>query len=218
MIDLNHPHCPILAASEGFSRATTSPTPQLYLEDDQPVFFPAGELLSKMVAIANSGPTYQAFYLPETCSPPLAFCWSTNLSINDFFESLKLLGRSYTIFLQTLEVIKPALATWFDKVSANPHSYAIPVCSYSSITLAIPAIIDSTYPPFSPLMDMRYGLAWCLHCDQVLTTTTGPALQHFSTFLQRGTAGITPATYFHNAIPGRFCPNFGYHFKPQNQV
>jgi hypothetical protein len=226
LINLDQPHCPILAASEGFSRATTSPTPQLFLDDAKPMFFPAGELISEMVVlIANSGPTYRAFYLPETCSPPLGFCWPTDLSMDDFFESLKLLGSSYKIFMQTLEAIKPALAVWFDEVSANPTAFAILVCSYSSITQAFPAILDGTYPNtiihprgFSPLMDMQYGLAWRLHCDQVLTTTTGPALQHFSTFLQRGTVGITPPTYFHAAIPGRFCPNFGYHFKPHNQV
>jgi hypothetical protein len=58
MLDLDQPHCPIMAASEGFSRATTSPTPQLYFEDAQPMFFPAGKFISEVVAIANSGPTY----------------------------------------------------------------------------------------------------------------------------------------------------------------
>lgn len=42
MLDLDQPHCPVLAASEGFSRATASPTPQLYLEDANPMFLPAG--------------------------------------------------------------------------------------------------------------------------------------------------------------------------------
>jgi hypothetical protein len=76
-----------------------------------------------------------------------------------------------------MEVIKLALAAWFKEVSPNPQSFAFPVCSYSSIALAFPATINGTYPP---LMDMRYGLAWHLHCNQVLTATTGPALQHFS--------------------------------------
>jgi hypothetical protein len=67
-------------------------------------------------------------------------------------------------------------------------------------------------------MDMRYGLAWRLHCDNILTNTTGPGLQHFWTFLQRGTDGITPDMYFHTVIPGRFCPNFGFHFRPHNLV
>jgi hypothetical protein len=67
-------------------------------------------------------------------------------------------------------------------------------------------------------MDMRYGLAWRLHCDQVLTLTTGPGLHHFWTFLQRGADDITSDIYLQAAIPGRFCPNFGFHFKPHNEV
>jgi hypothetical protein len=67
-------------------------------------------------------------------------------------------------------------------------------------------------------MVMRYGLAWQLHCDQVLTIMTDPGLQHFRTFLQLGTDGITTDTYLKAAVPGRFCPNFGSHFKPHNKV
>jgi hypothetical protein len=67
-------------------------------------------------------------------------------------------------------------------------------------------------------MNMGYGLAWQLHCNQVLILTTGPGLQHFRTFLQRGADGITSDTYLQAAIPGCFCPNFGFHFKPHNEV
>jgi hypothetical protein len=67
----------------------------------------------------------------------------------------------------------------------NPQEFAIPACSYALIkATAFPALTDGIYPPtiidhcrFSPLMDMRYGLAWRLHCDQVFTITTGPSLQ-----------------------------------------
>jgi hypothetical protein len=67
-------------------------------------------------------------------------------------------------------------------------------------------------------MDMRYALAWRLHCDKVLTLTTGPGLQHFRSFLQRGTDGITSDTYLKTTIPGRFFPNFGFHFQPHNKI
>jgi hypothetical protein len=191
MLDLDQPHRPILAASEGFSRATTSQTPQLYLDDSQPMFFPAGKLISTVVEVENGGPTYRAFYLLETCSPPLGFCWPTTLSVEDFFESLRLLGRPYKPFLQTMEAIQSDLEDWFATVQAHPQLFAIPVCTYSLLApTAFPALIDGTYPPtildprgFSPLLDMRYGLVWQLHCDQVLTVTTGWALQHYSTFL-----------------------------------
>jgi hypothetical protein len=44
--------------------------------------------------------------------------------------------------------------------------------------------------------------------------TVGPGLQHFRTFLKRGADGITHETHLGAAIPRRFCPNFGFHFKP----
>jgi hypothetical protein len=90
---------------------------------------------------------------------------------------------------------------------------------------AFPAFADGIYPDTiidhqgaSPLMDMRYGLAWRLHCDKVLMLTTGPGLQHFCTFLKGGGEGITANTYLKAAIPGRFCPNFGFHFQPHNKI
>jgi hypothetical protein len=58
IVDMEHPHCPILAASEGFSRATTPPTPELYLADSKPLFFLAGELFSKSVEIEPGDLTY----------------------------------------------------------------------------------------------------------------------------------------------------------------
>jgi hypothetical protein len=65
---------------------------------------------------------------------------------------------------------------------------------------------------------MRYGLAWRLHCDKVLTLTAGPGLQQFLTFLKQGGEGITLETSLNAAIPGRFCPNFGFHFQPHNKI
>jgi hypothetical protein len=61
-IDVEKPHCPTPAASEGFSRNSASDIPQLYIEDAQLMFFPAGELLSKLVAINQGDPTYCTFF------------------------------------------------------------------------------------------------------------------------------------------------------------
>jgi hypothetical protein len=47
LLDMEYPHCAILAASEAFSRATATPTPELYFADAKSLFFPAGELFSK---------------------------------------------------------------------------------------------------------------------------------------------------------------------------
>jgi hypothetical protein len=189
------------------------------LADANPLFFPAGELFSESVEIEPGESTYRALFLPKICSPLLGFRWPTDIGLDTFVKSLELLGRVYKPFLFTIEALQPLLAT-------DPTEFVIPTCSYASIeTTAFPALQDAIYPPaimdhcgFSPLMDMRYGLAWRLNCDQVLTLTTGPGLHHFRTFLQRGADGITSDTYLQAAIPGRFCPHFGFHFKPHNEV
>jgi hypothetical protein len=71
LIDSDQPHCPILAASEGFSHVVVSATPSKYLEDAQPLFFPTGKLLCNHVAITVTSTTYQAIFFPGICSPPL---------------------------------------------------------------------------------------------------------------------------------------------------
>ena len=109
---------------------------------------------------------------------------------------------------------------------ASPTAFAIPTCSYTSLANeAFPAFSDGIYLAaildhcgFAPLMDMRYGLVWRLHCKKVLTGLTCPGLLHFRTFLQCGADGITPDTYLHANIPGHLCPNFGFHFQPHNKV
>jgi hypothetical protein len=184
------------------------------------MFFPAGELLSELVAIDQGNPTYRAFFLIKICSPLLGLCWPMDIGIDEFLESLKLHGHPYKPFLQSLDSIQSALESWFQAVDKDPSAFTIPACSYSSIEVsAFPAFTDGIYPAtivdhygLSPLMDMRYGLAWHLHCDKVLTLTTGPGLQHFRTFLQHGADGIMPNVYLCVTIPGRFCPNFGFHF------
>jgi hypothetical protein len=113
ILDLELPHCPILAASEGFSRAIAQQTPQLYLEDAQPLFFPAGELISKLVLLTEGDPTYRAIFLPKICSPPLGLHWPTDIGIDAFMESITLLGTPYKPFLSTIAGIQPALEAWF---------------------------------------------------------------------------------------------------------
>jgi hypothetical protein len=94
VIDIELPHCPILVASKGFSRIIAPSTPQLYIEDAQPMFFPARELLRKLVSLDQGDPArYRAFCLPKICSPPLGLCRPTDIGIDALFESLKLLGH-----------------------------------------------------------------------------------------------------------------------------
>jgi hypothetical protein len=69
MMDLGDPHCPLMSASEGFSCVTTSPTPQLYFDDAQPMFIPTGEFLSDVVILDKDKPMYRASILPKLCFP-----------------------------------------------------------------------------------------------------------------------------------------------------
>jgi hypothetical protein len=226
LINSEDPHCPVLAASEGFSRAVVSATPKLYLDDAKPLFFPSGELLCETVAM-STGTTYRSYFLPEVCSPPIGLIWPTDIGYDLFTESIQALGRPYKSFLQTIEALEPSLSVWFLEVTIHPEKFSVPSWDYiAEISTAFPSLEpDGVYPTaitdprgFSPLADMRYGFLWRLHCDRVLTMTTGPGLQHFRTFLTRGAEGITAATYLGAAIPGQFCPNFGFHFKPHNNV
>jgi hypothetical protein len=169
--------------------------------------------------------TAASLLLPEICSPSLGLVWLTSIGFAKFKESVQALGRVYKLFVSLLDAIKPHLHHWFVAVSTHPERFSVPSCEYlEEIAPAFPSISNGTYSKqisdprgFSPLIDMRYAFLWHLHCDQVLVMTSGPG-QQFNTFLQRGEAGITAATYLGAAIPGRFCPDFGFHFKPHNDV
>lgn len=58
-----HPTCPILGASKGFSRTRLSPTPELYFAYAMPLLVPAGGLLIESMQINQGEPTYQAISL-----------------------------------------------------------------------------------------------------------------------------------------------------------
>jgi hypothetical protein len=164
---------------QGFLSSYHSSYTRVILGRRQASLFPAGEIFSESVEIEPGDSTYRDIFPPKICSPPIGFRWPTDIGIEAFIRSLKLLGRAYTPFLFTIDALQPILATWFSHVTTNPTEYAIPACSYATIeATAFPALPDIIYPStiinhrgFSPLMDMHYGLAWRLHCDQVLTTS-----------------------------------------------
>jgi hypothetical protein len=47
-------HCPVLAASEGFSHSIASPFPQLYLKDPGAIFSPGARGRGGMLMVVNS--------------------------------------------------------------------------------------------------------------------------------------------------------------------
>jgi hypothetical protein len=88
-----------------------------------------------------------------------------SIGLDDCIKSVKVLGRSYKPFLQTLEALQPVLA-WFPAVAADPSAFAILAFSYLAMqTDTFPSLTNGTYPAtiqdqrgFSPLQDMCYGL------------------------------------------------------------
>jgi hypothetical protein len=222
--DLELAHCPLLVAIKRLSPAIPTPTMQAYLDDANPLFIPEGELVSSTVTIDPSHNTYRSFFLPKICSPPIGLAWSLTIGFDAFIDSVAILGKSYKPFLHVNEALTPALTAWFLAVLAHPDAFSVKACRYTELLAAhCPSLTDGAYPTaitdsrgFSPLLDMRNGLAWRLHCDSYLATTVGPGLVHFQTYLARGKAGITTDTYLGAIIPGRLCPNFGYHFQTLN--
>jgi hypothetical protein len=123
----------------------------------------------------------------------------------------------------------PAQTILFPAISAHPHAFLVQACWYSELLDPnFPSLTDGVYPlvitsprGFSSLfLDMCCGLAWNLQRDhdRLLVTTISPALAHFQTFLAHRVAGIIKSTYLGAAIPGQFCPNFGYYFQTAHNL
>jgi hypothetical protein len=64
------PHCPMLAATEGFSRLVNLPGTSDFLNDSQPLLFPLGEHMASQIQ-TPTGAITRAFFLPEVCNIPL---------------------------------------------------------------------------------------------------------------------------------------------------
>jgi hypothetical protein len=65
---------------------------------------------------------------------------------------------------------------------------------------------------FSPLQEMLHGYIWRLTCDQVLAIRTVQMRKFSLLYLVRGEMALNADSYFGTKLPGRFCPNFAYHF------
>jgi hypothetical protein len=103
-------------------------------------------------------------------------------------------------------------------------AFVIRGCAFLPVyDLGYPAI-DSGHNPetildnecFSPLLDMLHGHVWRLWCDRILTTDRKMNRNHLQTYLSLVESAITADTYLGVALPGRFCPNYAYHFKVVN--
>jgi hypothetical protein len=212
-------HCPMLAATEGFSRAVKLPGSVDLVMDSQPLLFPLGEKVAGQIT-TPAGIVTCAIFLPEVCNMPLGMVWPIGISFDDLHSSIFSLRGGYSAFLRVLKALKPHITTWLKAVHAEPTRFTSPSFQFVDIQPeGFPTFDTGDYPDaitdaraFSPLVEMVSGFLWRLICDSVLSTGSPEARRVFSTFLARGETAITPASYFGAAIPGRLCPTFAYHF------
>jgi hypothetical protein len=213
-------HCPILTATEGFSRAIKLPGVVDLFTELQPMLFPFGEQLAAPVKFPT-GRIYRSFFLPEVCGLPLGMAWPMTLSFADFYASIFSLKSAYAHFLPVLTTLRSELTLWLEAVQLDPLLFVSPYIPFLEVHdsgypdietgVAPEALVNSK--AFSPLHKMVHGFLWRLTCDSMLATGTIEAQKHLQTFLSRGETAITASSYFVDHIPGRLCPNFAYHFQ-----
>jgi hypothetical protein len=216
-------HRPLMAAAEGFSRKVKLPGITDLLKDSQPLFFPSGEQAASLVQLASES-HYRAFYLPEVCGLPLGLVWPTTTGYDDFLASIQSLKSGYQHFVHVLVALKPQLTKWLAAIATNPIPFVIPCVSFLDVyDKGFPAVETGEFPDlivdhqaFSPLQEMLHGYIWRLTSDAVLAVGTVQARKFMATYIAVGETAITADSYFGVKLPGRFCPNFAYHFKVAN--
>jgi hypothetical protein len=215
-------HCPVLAAQEGYSRNPSLKTKvDNILLDSQPLLLPEGELLG--ATVPHGEDTFlRAFYLPEVCNLPLGLRWPTNIGFPEFAASIRAaLGKNSPPFEAVLKALQPIMEPWFNAVASDPQLFQISGRQFLPLYDAhFPNLSSGTWPEsapdpeaFSPVLEMLNGFVWRLWCDRILTTATVMDRNYLKSYLSIGESAITTTTYLGAAIPGRFCPNFAYHFK-----
>ena len=164
----------------------------------------------------------RAFLLPEVCNLPFGLRWPTDIGFDDFLVGIKAaLGKSYNHFETVIRAIQPQLELWFQAVATTPVRFQITGCRFLSFyDDHFPKMDSGEWPTsatdpvaFSPLLDMINGFVWRLWCERQSTTATVLNRNYLASYLALGTTAVTSGTYLGAAIPGRFCPNYAYHFK-----
>jgi hypothetical protein len=216
-------HCPFMAAAEGTSRQVKLPGILDFLQDSQPLFFPYGEQAASFVQ-SGSQLHYRAFYLPEVCGLPIGLVWPTTIGYDDFLSSIQSIKSDYLHFALVVQALKSSLTSWFQAIATDPTPFITPSTPFLDVyDIGFPAVDTGDFPDFivdpqafSPLQEMLHGYIWRLTCDVVFTVGTVQARKFLATFLERGESALCADSYLGTKLPGRFCPNFAYHFKVAN--
>jgi hypothetical protein len=124
-------------------------------------------------------------------------------------------------FEAVLTALQPTLEPWFTAVALDHQPFLVTGWLFFPLyDKHFPDIISGEWPTsapdpeaFSPILEMLNGFIWRLWCDRMLTTATPMNRKFLNSYLLIGESAITPTTYFGAAIPGRFCPDYAYHFQ-----
>jgi hypothetical protein len=225
LLDMEKPHCPLMGAQEGFIRMKKfKPGMVQFLQESQPLLFPAGEQMCEQVTCEEII-SPRTIFLPEVCNLPLGMRWPMDIGLTDFKKSIQAaLGQAGTVFNEMLATMDAMLDCWFKAVGKFQARFSIQSCPFLSFyDLNYPAIDNGSWPDvvtdtegFSPLLDMLNGYLWRLWCDRMLTTASKVNRKHLVTYLDIGDTVVKTGTYLGVDYPGRFCPNFAYHLKVTN--
>jgi hypothetical protein len=80
----------------------------------QPLFFPAGELVSEKLTADDVTHLY-TLYLPKVCNLPLGMHWSVDIGLEDFVYSIQgVIGSAGNILQHMLTGIDEKLHPWFE--------------------------------------------------------------------------------------------------------
>jgi hypothetical protein len=158
---------------------------------DASVLAPHFEQLAEQITTTSANLS-RSFFLPEVCNMPLGMAWPTAISFDDFYSSIQSLKGGYSIFLGSLQAIKPQLMAWFAAVNTASAPFICPSFPLLEIhSHGFPALSKGDYPDsilgaqaFLPLIEMLNGFIWHLMSDLVLATGSVEARQVFSTFLK----------------------------------
>jgi hypothetical protein len=148
-------HCPILAATEGYScDPMLIPTAESLLLDAQPIFLPEGELIGTKV-LNGTNDFLQTYLLPEVCNFPLRLRWPTTIGFPDFFASIcaAIGSKNSPPFEAVLNALKTTLEPWFTAIALDHQPFLLTGSLFFPMyDKHFPDILSGVWPDWRCLM------------------------------------------------------------------
>lgn len=145
------------------------------------------------------------------------------IGFTDFFASIcaAIGNKNSPSFEAVLNALKTTLEPWLTAIALNHQPFLLTGRLFFPLyDKHFPDILSGVWPEsapdpeaFSPALEMLNGFAWRLWCNRIFMTATLMNRNFLKSYLALGVSTITSMTYLGALIPGRFCPNYAYHFK-----